>query len=507
MSYTPTNVPLIGTTSQSVQGLPINDRRGRPGYIQLGDSILGNGSNPLQPVITGSVGTPVATVTIAGHGQWPGAWVLIRGCLQQEFNGWFQVTSYISSSAFTITLRSPATAPLATDAASSGIRMQTQSRWNDRNVFEVANQLAGNRMRYIANAGCNGQTSQEILARTTDDVLNNPMGVPDFCMFCAGVNDALNGVAIATTQANIVSIISTLRNGGVEPIACTLPPIATTATGYSTTVRGFYLQLNSWLRSYCKRNNIKLVDLYGAWVNPTDANGSWATNYATSDGIHPSPLAVQALALATLKTDVQSWTPAVQPNAIAIVDTYAVSTSSLQMNAYPLTGGSGGTGSGTVATGYIVAVTGAAATTNTVPSRSDGYGSNQKMVMVSTNANDSVTFRFTSAQGTTYAGQVSAGDKIKLQVVVDLTDITALSRFDLWMEFTNAGTTFFSYGTTQSSGTNWTADMANMVIETPEVVVPTGGLTTLNMQLRGQFSGAGGATVGIGRIWLGKITA
>lgn len=505
--YTPTNVPLIGVTSQSVRGLPLTVDRARPGYIQIGDSIFGNGNNSLQPVLTASPGSNVMTVTIAGHGQWPGAWVLIRGALQAEFNGWFQVTTYISSSVFTVTLKSPATVAVATDAAASGIRMQTQSRWNDRNVIEVANQLAGNRMRYIANAACNGQTSREILARVQADVLENPMGFPQYAVVCVGVNDFLNGTAVSTTIANVTAIIAQIKNGGVEPIMCTLPPIATTATGYSTTVRAAYLRYNGWLKSYCSKNNIKLIDLYGAWVNPTDAAGEWATNYSTSDGIHPSPLGVQKLAINSLKADIQAWTPPVQPRAVAIVDAYATDSSIPQLNTYAIVSGSGGTGTGTVATGYIVAVTGTGATTNTVVSRSDGYGSNQKMVVTSGANSDSATLRFTAAQGTTYAGYVSAGDKIRLQACISLTSITALSRFDCWMEFTSGGVTYFAYGTTNSTGTNWTDDMATLVIECPEVTVPSGGLTTLNFQMRVQFSGAGGATVETGRIWLSKLLA
>ena len=506
----PSGSPVAGgvaTTNDGavyVVGLTTNDHS-RPGYIQFGDSILGNGGNPLVPAITATIGALTATVTIAGHGQWPGAWVLLRGAAQEEFNGWFQVSAYTSSSIFEITLTSPATVTTATAAAASGLRMMTQSRWNDRNVVEVANQLAGNRLRFIANAGLNAQTSAEILARTAADVLNNPMGAPALCFVCAGVNDALNGTAIATTQANLEAIYTTLRGGGVEPVAMTLPPISTAATGYSTTVRAFYLQLNAWIREYASAQGMKLVDLYGAWVDPTDANGNWATNYATSDGIHPSPLAVQRLAKLYLKAQIESWAPPVTPRAVAVVDTYAVTADSRQMNHYPLLGGSGGSGAATVATGYIVAVTGTGATTNTVPSRADGFGSNQRMVVTSAANNDSATLRFTAALGTTYGGQLAVGDRVRLQAVVSLTSITALSRFDLWLEFVSNGVTYFIYGQTNSAGTNWADDMADMVIETPEFTVPPLGITAINMQMRVQFSGAGGATVDTGRIWLGKV--
>ncbi len=119
--------------------------------------------------------------------------------------------------------------------------------------------------------------------------------MPTMATVLVGANN-LSGDEVAQFpgwQQDIVDIVSDLRAVGCEPVLCTVTPRSGPATSQpASVVNGKW---NAWLRRWAFERGVIVCDMWRAVADPI--TGQWRTNYADpADGVHPFPLAHQAMA-------------------------------------------------------------------------------------------------------------------------------------------------------------------------------------------------------------------
>jgi hypothetical protein len=131
----------------------------------------------------------------------------------------------------------------------------------------------------VINAGIGGNNTIQMLGRFDTDIAGKGA---DTLHLLAGTNDASQAIPIATTAANIKSIVGKARALGMGVVLGTVPPrgSATSAAIHKATKL-----INLWLNLYAARENIPLVDYHTALVDT--ATGYLLPAYDT-DGTHPS---------------------------------------------------------------------------------------------------------------------------------------------------------------------------------------------------------------------------
>ena len=475
--------------------------RGRPTYTAMGDSIYANGS--LNPTVTGitASGTTATTASTA-HGFQVGQSFRMANAAQAQYNGFFTVATVPDANSFTYTMKSAPSVTTATTA--SAFVCVNQSRYSDRFIPELFNQLSGLKMSLQGNCAVGGDKASDTVARLAE---NLAFYTPDYAFVCVGTNDIANDIAAATTKANLITIANTLIAFGVVPIMTTIPPVGTGASWYSTTRRQNLWNLNDWIIDYFGANpKVVLIDLFAYMVGPTDANGAYNTSYAESDGVHPSKTGAFAAA-GKINTQLASFMPKPK-RAKFLANNYAGSSSSYELCDVAIlntaTGGTvTGTGaSGTAASGLTVTAAGGGSQTvvASVVARADGIGNNQRMVLTGVASLDRAELTLT----TSINGRVSAGDKIVLEANISGASVGSGFRYvQFGIEHTAGGLSGNTLALS-SSGTGFWGEDFDMWVETPEFVVPAGGVTTLRFKIVFAFQAAGSGTFEVGRISLRK---
>jgi lysophospholipase L1-like esterase len=157
--------------------------------------------------------------------------------------------------------------------------------WTAQAVF-----LSNGRIEQLYNAGGPGQTSAQIEARFAIDVVARS---PATVVIMAGTNDATTGslstTALASTVANLKSMINQAKQAGIQPILCTIPPRGD-AANYNHNAQ----MINGAIHKLAQAERILLVDFYSILVDPS--TGVYKSGYDLGDGIHPSPTAAKAMA-------------------------------------------------------------------------------------------------------------------------------------------------------------------------------------------------------------------
>jgi lysophospholipase L1-like esterase len=157
--------------------------------------------------------------------------------------------------------------------------------WTGQAVF-----LSNGRIQQLYNAGGPGQTSAQIAARFATDVVAH---APATVVIMAGTNDAtastLSATALASTVANLKSMIDQAKAASIQPVICTIPP-RSDATNYNQNVQ----MINAAIHQLAQAEKIVLVDFYSILVDPS--TGIYKSGYDLGDGIHPSPTAAKAMA-------------------------------------------------------------------------------------------------------------------------------------------------------------------------------------------------------------------
>lgn len=167
------------------------------------------------------------------------------------------------------------------------------------NHFVYACALLGQRLQMLDIKGVPGDRVDEMEARLDTDVIAQR---PGWCYFLGGTNDILQDTLIAA-QASLERIMSKLRQNGIEPIICTVPP--------NTTQPARARLWNAYLKRYAAEQNILLVDYYAALVDPI--TGTWKVGYDTGDGTHLSNIGALACGQKALSTLDNYLPPALIP--------------------------------------------------------------------------------------------------------------------------------------------------------------------------------------------------
>lgn len=139
-----------------------------------------------------------------------------------------------------------------------------------RGFFWWANVFSRQRLAVTAVKGVAGETSAQILARVSSDVIVN---APGWCVVLAGTNDIAMDVALQTVEDNITSICRQLVAAGIRVILCTVP-----ASGqFSTTARKqTHARLNRFIRGFAQSNTgVVVCDWVSHYLDP--ATGAPAT--------------------------------------------------------------------------------------------------------------------------------------------------------------------------------------------------------------------------------------
>jgi lysophospholipase L1-like esterase len=131
------------------------------------------------------------------------------------------------------------------------------------------------------NKGVAGNTSSAVASRIQADVVNTSPK-PCLCYVAVGTNDASSLVNVATFRSNVISILNTLRNGGVTPILFTITP-RTDAVDISA--------YNAELEDIAADENVALFDAHQVFL---DTGSVWSSEWL-DDALHYNKLGHQAL--------------------------------------------------------------------------------------------------------------------------------------------------------------------------------------------------------------------
>ncbi len=150
----------------------------------------------------------------------------------------------------------------------------------------------------IANRGIDGQTTDDVMARFTNDALNIK---PQYVVILVGIND------IATIYAddrnsvnqesqkiirNIQSIAAKAKKAEISPIVCSVLPVNNSYNLYAQDINKVVIQLNNRLEAIAHEEGIIYLDLFSAVVDPN--TGMLQSDFA-NDGLHPNEKGYQQM--------------------------------------------------------------------------------------------------------------------------------------------------------------------------------------------------------------------
>lgn len=134
------------------------------------------------------------------------------------------------------------------------------------------------------NRGVSGQTTQQMLLRFRQDVIELK---PAAVVILAGTNDVAGNTGPASVEeicGNLASMAELARAHGVKVVLATLVPAAAYPWAKEVQPIGKIGAINAWIRDYAAQNGLTLVD-YFAVMN--DGHGGLRPELS-GDGVHPN---------------------------------------------------------------------------------------------------------------------------------------------------------------------------------------------------------------------------
>jgi lysophospholipase L1-like esterase len=470
--------------------------------VLAGDSITAQNNMTLTPTSVTSFGT-TATVTQTNHSLAVGQQATIQGCTQAGYNGCWRVASVVDANSYTVTLD---TTPSATPATGSP-QVVVGNSYANHGFLAYCQQL---NLALANNAGLGGDTTSGLYARLARDVFAYTR---DVTIVLIGINNLRSGGATAEAtwtgvagSEGIKEIVDAELAKGKRVVLCTLMPLGNGDAYFSSAVGGKTCQqrimaVNRSIRSYCLTTpNLYLADIYKTVVDPTQTDGR-ALASALHDNLHLSPYGAQlvepvisaALVLAGAK-------PAILVSSA--FDSYQRDTDSKNAAYNPTMQGTGGSKSagvtGSIADSFRGEAGGTASAVGSLVARTvandgDTYGNNQVVVVTSAANNDSFTLR----TFITYTAEAVAGDMLSMTCDLGVSSISALKYVYGYVQVTIDGVSWFGYWSATGVGT--APQAIRKAIKTATVEVPAGTITAIHAGVVVTFSGAGGATLSVGR--------
>lgn len=336
--------------------------------------------------------------------------------------------------------------------------------------FAWANVSLGGRLTLTKNAGVNGNTSAQILARVTD--VTNLAVLPGYCILadCAS-NDLIANTASATIITNLQAICDALQAKGITVVICTVSPIAGTTAHMQRQE-----EVNRWIRDRVGQPGFIVCDWAARWADPTTAGPK--TGFAT-DGVHPTP--VGAGALGRVLAD------AMRPHLGGSVLLASHNLDQLAVNLNPMMVGTSGTAStgtsGSVATNWItLRGSGAGTLTAAKVARADGIGGEWQQVTLAGGGGQFFLYSDVAAAGI-------SGEKWQAEMEFEAADFSGITDCRVVVEALTSGQS--GLGLYQLTPTALPTDISSGVIRTPVFTVPAGGPFGLRTML--VFQGTAGS--------------
>lgn len=164
--------------------------------------------------------------------------------------------------------------------------------------------------RDFVNRGISGQTTDQMLNRMMADVVALK---PEAMVLLAGTNDLYRGMPLAATKNNLSAIAELAQAFRIKVLIASVLPVsdyhkdrnpafAMTPTHPPQTI----VELNNWIRNYCRQRDFAYVDYYAAVA---DQSGLFRTDLS-DDGLHPNSAGYRLMAPVALTAVDQALPPA-----------------------------------------------------------------------------------------------------------------------------------------------------------------------------------------------------
>lgn len=370
-------------------------------------------------------------------------------------------------------------------------------------------------------------------ARQTNGVLaagSNPVGWPlsaqvtqmladplyaqvDRVVILIGTNDT--AFTLAAWTAELLAQIARIG----RPVDLITPPprndaTATTAGGDSLRGWAWLQQARLVLRRIAEASGgmVRFIDAYSKVNSPTTSPDVLPANNVLPDTIHPSNVGAYLIADAyvaatlpdSLAGDLDIW-----PNNSSAASTGAAALDQGFTNPVFATT-TGGTGTGTIASGLTVTNIGTATHAGSPVTNPNGIGNMQRIAVTSNAAADGVDITTSSvhASGGTF---LTAGDEAFAQVLVTLNSGGIYPR-NLFTRLTYFnGTNYLSllFEVPSTAGDEKALPLTatrSFLLRTPKFIVPSGAAaSSVTVKMRPTFAAAGACTIDIGNLEVRRI--
>ncbi len=155
--------------------------------------------------------------------------------------------------------------------------------------------------RDFLNRGISGQITGEMLGRMKTDVIDLK---PAVVLILAGTNDIARKVPLTTIENNLTMIAELAKLHHIKVILASVTPINDYFKDRDPRLEQTrrrplkkILDLNDWIRAYCRRNQIQYLDYFTAMV---DANG-FLRKELSDEGLHPNSAGYRVMAPLALR--------------------------------------------------------------------------------------------------------------------------------------------------------------------------------------------------------------
>lgn len=368
----------------------------------------------------------------------------------------------------------------------------SQYTFNPTGYFTWANVLLGSRLELLnitdGGGGVGGDKTSDMLARVEGDVIGFN---PGWCIVLGGVNDIPSRTA-AQIKADLQAIYENCLNADINVVAITF--WENTTASWTDAQRAAWLDVNQWIREYCRTNKGMFLVDGCALVTDADAMpaaGSTSTHKTGwTDGVHPRPVFARALGqeIANIITD---FVPALKDSVSSMMDRYAYSTSIKQLVDNPTmqqtitqpaaVAAGVAVGGGTVAAGYqTLILTGSPTVTESLvtdPSP-EAVGNAQRINIVpdGTATANAAWMRWNPALGPG-GGRTAIGDEVYLECYVKISGtITAFRGIEVRL-FTNSGGSTVNGKIFADNANTWEQAGWEGMLRTPPITLETGATT------------------------------
>lgn len=170
------------------------------------------------------------------------------------------------------------------DSYTIGTAVRPEDRWPERLVAALAHDET--RLELVANLGVNGYTSADLIR---DELPRLPEFAPDFASLLIGVNDVVQGVPLATYEANVEAILDGLlaRLPSDRLVTVSIPDYTVTPSGADFGDPGLQhdgiVACNAAMARLTAERGIAFVDIFGISLEAAADR-----SLVADDGLHPS---------------------------------------------------------------------------------------------------------------------------------------------------------------------------------------------------------------------------